>query len=206
MVSQGNSFWKGIHFLQSCLPCKCISPLWIFLQIPINLNNKCQKERPSRAINTHKTENSRKFKCSGLTSFSQLDLITEWSWYKFSKRPKETFYDRHRSLTTYMVKKKNRFCKQWFLTLFLLNPDTSCFWKQFRSRSVGFWRNQLIWICTVCHWVWEFISTIWIKYSDWLKSTSGHGILIYSAKQGLRAINTPIMLKKKRSVKLFGPD
>ena len=23
--------------------------------------------------------------------------------------------------------------------------------KQCRSRSVGFWRNQLIWICTVCH-------------------------------------------------------
>ena len=37
------------------------------------------------------------------------------------------------------------------LTLFLLNPDMSCLCKQCRSRSVGFWRSQLIWICTVCH-------------------------------------------------------
>ena len=26
-----------------------------------------------------------------------------------------------------------------------------CLSKQCRSRSVGFWRSQLIWICTVCH-------------------------------------------------------
>ena len=37
------------------------------------------------------------------------------------------------------------------LTLVLLNPDMSCLCKQCRSRSVGFWRSQLIWICTVCH-------------------------------------------------------
>ena len=49
------------------------------------------------------------------------------------------------------------------LTLVLLNPDMSCLCKQCRSRSVGFWRSQLIWICTVCHYVCEFISTIWIK-------------------------------------------
>ena len=36
-------------------------------------------------------------------------------------------------------------------------------------------------ICTVCHSVCEFISTAWIKYSDWLKIGSGRGILIYSA-------------------------
>ena len=29
----------------------------------------------------------------------------------------------------------------------------SYFCKQCRSRSVGFWRNQMIWICTVCHYV-----------------------------------------------------
>ena len=39
----------------------------------------------------------------------------------------------------------------WLLTLVLLNPDIPCLYKQCRSRSVGFWRNQLIWICTVCH-------------------------------------------------------
>ena len=37
------------------------------------------------------------------------------------------------------------------LTLVLLNPDISYICKQCRSRSVGFWRSQLIWICTVCH-------------------------------------------------------
>ena len=37
------------------------------------------------------------------------------------------------------------------LTLVLLNPDRPCLCKQCRSRSVGFWRSQLIWICTVCH-------------------------------------------------------
>ena len=61
----------------------------------------------------------------------------------------------------------------------------SCLCKQCRSRSVGFWRSQLIWICTVCHKVFEFISTIWIKYSDWLKIRNGRGILVYSAGQGL---------------------
>ena len=37
------------------------------------------------------------------------------------------------------------------LTLVLLRPDIPCLWKQCRFRSVGFWRSQLIWICTVCH-------------------------------------------------------
>ena len=37
------------------------------------------------------------------------------------------------------------------LTLVLLNPDMSCLCKQCSSRSAGFWRSQLIWICTVCH-------------------------------------------------------
>ena len=74
-----------------------------------------------------------------------------------------------------------RFC----LTLVLLNPDIPCLCKQCSSRSVGFWRSQLIWICTVCHLVCEFIATIRIKVSDWLKIKSGRGILIYSAGQGL---------------------
>ena len=37
------------------------------------------------------------------------------------------------------------------LTLVLLNPDMSCLCKQCRSRSVGFFRSQTIWIYTVCH-------------------------------------------------------
>ena len=49
------------------------------------------------------------------------------------------------------------------LTLVLLNPDIPWLCKQCRSRSVGFWRSQLIWICTVCHLVCEFVSMTWIK-------------------------------------------
>ena len=49
------------------------------------------------------------------------------------------------------------------LTLVLLSPDIPCLCKQCRSRSVGFWRSHLIWTCTVCHSVFEFISTTWIK-------------------------------------------
>ena len=37
------------------------------------------------------------------------------------------------------------------LALVLLNLDMLCLCKQCRSRSVDFWRGQLIWICTVCH-------------------------------------------------------
>ena len=49
------------------------------------------------------------------------------------------------------------------LTLVLLNSDIPCLCKQCRSRSVGFWRSQLIWICTVWHSVFEFVSTTWIR-------------------------------------------
>ena len=65
------------------------------------------------------------------------------------------------------------------LTLVLLNLDMPCLCNQCRSRS------QLFWNCTVCHSECEFISTIWIKQSDWLTSRSGHDILIYLAWQWL---------------------
>ena len=67
-----------------------------------------------------------------------------------------------------------------------------CLWKQCRSRSVGFWRSQLIWIYTVCHC--EFVSTTWIQQSDWLKIRSRCGNLIYLAWQGLRCLK----VKSKR--------
>ena len=44
------------------------------------------------------------------------------------------------------------------LNLALLNLDRQC-----RSRSVGFWRSQLIWICTVCHKIYISVSTTCIK-------------------------------------------
>ena len=77
-----------------------------------------------------------------------------------------------------------RIITKYSLTLVVLNPDIPCLCKQCRSRSVGFF-SWLIWICTVCHSVFEFISTTWIKQSDWLKIGNGRGILIYSAGQGL---------------------
>ena len=82
-----------------------------------------------------------------------------------------------------MKNKQNLECRlqQIFLgalTHVMLNPYISCLCKQCSSRSVGFWRNTIN-----C----EFIATIRIKHSDWLKVRSGRGILIYSAWQGLRA-------------------
>ena len=81
------------------------------------------------------------------------------------------------------------FCHKCILTLVLLDPDIPCLCKQCRSRSVGFWRSQLIRICTVSLQVCKFVSTTWIKYSDWLKIRSGCGILIYSAWKGLTFID-----------------
>ena len=67
------------------------------------------------------------------------------------------------------------------LTLALLNLNIPCLCKQCRSRSVGFFRSQLIWICTVCLSDCEFKATTWIKLSDWLTIRSGRVILIQSA-------------------------
>ena len=68
-----------------------------------------------------------------------------WVWEKFSKSTSFVFLQ----IIT--------------LTLVLLNPDIPCLFKQCRSRSVGFWRSQLIWICTVCHLASEFIAEILIS-------------------------------------------
>ena len=80
------------------------------------------------------------------------------------------------------------------LRLVLLNSYISCFGKQCRSKSVGFWRSQLICICTVCHSVYEFISTIWIKKYDWLTTRNGHGILIDSEWQGVKIFSQLICI------------
>ena len=75
---------------------------------------------------------------------------------------------------------------QNLLTLVLLNPDMPCLWKQCRSRSEGVFRSQLIWIYTVCHKLCQFASTTWVNETDWLKITSGRGILIYLAWHGFQ--------------------
>ena len=91
------------------------------------------------------------------------------------------------------------------LTLIVLSPDIPCLCKQCRSRSVGFWRSQLIWICTVCHLVCEFTSTIQIKISDWLNIRSECGILIYSAGHGLISNKSKLaqLPQRTRKYKLY---
>ena len=74
-----------------------------------------------------------------------------------------------------------KFSQNCYHILLLLNLDIPCLCKHCRSRSVGFFRSQLIWICTVCYSVCEFVSTTWIKQSGWLTVRSGRGFLIYSA-------------------------
>ena len=78
--------------------------------------------------------------------------------------------------------------EQNILTLVLLNQDMPYLCKQCRSRPVGFW-SQLIWIDTVCHSVFVFVSTTWIKLSHCCKMRSGRGILIYSAWHGFKSIS-----------------
>ena len=70
-----------------------------------------------------------------------------------------------------------------------------CLCKQCRSRSVGFWRSQLIWVCTVEEANWSGSALFAIKYVNlyldqiiWLdKIKNGRGILIYSAWQWLNS-------------------
>ena len=125
-------------------------------------------------------------------SYKQVSSLEEYFIYAFHPAfGPVNFIKQIESFTIFVIVDTALFLKQHtlyqyiFLTLVLLNPDISCLCKQWRSRSVGFWRSQMIWICTVCHSVCEFISTIWIKLSEWLKIRNGHGILIYSAGQGL---------------------
>ena len=72
------------------------------------------------------------------------------------------------------------------LTLVLLVPDKSCFFANSVNPNQLASSVYLIWICTVCHAVCEFVSTTWIKKSYWLIIISGLDILIYSAWKGLK--------------------
>ena len=69
------------------------------------------------------------------------------------------------------------------LTLVLLIPHLPCLCIQYRSRSVVSEE-------AICHSLCEFILTICIKESDWLTIRNGCGILIYSAWQGSRGLDT----------------
>ena len=82
-------------------------------------------------------------------STSGLSTILHRCWNKASA-------DTWKVYTKYRHRHKQQRYRAFFqafhhLTLVLLNPDIPCLCKQCRSRSVGFWRSQLIWICSVCH-------------------------------------------------------
>ena len=73
------------------------------------------------------------------------------------------------------------------LTQVLLNPDIPRLCKQCRARSAGFWRNQLVRICTI-NFVIKYVNLYQQTGSSNLigwKSKSGHGLFIYSVWQGL---------------------
>ena len=91
------------------------------------------------------------------------------------------------------------------LTLVLLKPDILCLCKQCRSRSVGFWRSQLIWKGTVCHNVNLYRQSWSRNLIGW--NSSGRGILIYSAGQGLiHSIVSRIYSEKKISLNPYFTD
>ena len=89
------------------------------------------------------------------------------------------------------------------LTLVLMNPDIPCLCTQCRSRSNGFWRSQLIWICTdqlaseEANWPGSTLFVIKYLYlcqQSWSSSLIGWklevgGASIYSAWQGLESFN-----------------
>ena len=108
----------------------------------------------------------------------QRDISKELSWWWDAyERPKYIILFRNiKYLFKYYV------CLECILTLVLLNPICPAFANSVDPDQLAS-ANQLIWICTVCHSVWESIST-WIKLSDWLTIRSRCGILIYSAWQG----------------------
>ena len=55
------------------------------------------------------------------------------------------------------------------ITLDLLDPDIPCLCKQCRSRSFGFWRSQLIWICTCLPVsLWIYINNLDQVHVTWL--------------------------------------
>ena len=86
--------------------------------------------------------------------------------------------------------KGRKFMRKWHytkpLTIVLLNPDMPYLCKHYRSRSTGFW-SQLIWICTICHWVCEFIPHPGSS-NIWLAIWNGRGILIHLALQELKVV------------------
>ena len=70
-----------------------------------------------------------------------------------------------------------------YVKFYPAEPAYIIFGKQCRSRSAGFLRNQLIWICTVFHDTYDSIVINWIILWSWLEIQNMRGILINSAGQ-----------------------
>ena len=90
------------------------------------------------------------------------------------------------------------------------NPGSAKAWlsKQCSSRSVGFFRSQLVWICAVFQSVCAFVSTTWIKESDRLAVISGCGkffsmIRVKPLKSGVPKTEVRITPLLARSLQLL---
>ena len=116
---------------------------------------------------------------------SPMEMSNPASWEKYFKMSSAENLPRLLCIKPVWLRSIRHALYHLSLTLALLNPNISYLYKQCRFRSVGFIRSQLIWICTVCNSVCEYVSTTWIKSSDWLTIRNGRGSLIYSAWQGL---------------------
>ena len=85
-----------------------------------------------------------------------------------------------------------RICYEVKLTLVLLNLDMPCLTKQCRSRPVGFWISQLIWICLSFS-MWISISNLdQVIWFAWIRS--GCGIFMYPARINTSVISITIMI------------
>ena len=97
-----------------------------------------------------------------LTGVSNHFKVNGYTWYFFFLSFVVFFFffvTRETLFVTFYL----RSCPSNLVTLVLLNQNIPCLCKQCRSRSVGFWRSQMIWICTVCHSACDIMSIVWIK-------------------------------------------
>ena len=86
----------------------------------------------------------------------QLDRLqlggTQFEWNIKSLCSRKNMKKKNKQKKTNKIAQLFSSCVSYsMLTLILLNSNMPCLCKQCRSRSVGFWRSQLIWICTACH-------------------------------------------------------
>ena len=100
---------------------------------------------------------------------NNLDQVTDWliigsGQFNFLQKPTDL----------------DLYCLSFNIWICINQPGSSYLigWQlEMGMTSLIFLRNQLIWICTVGHSIYEFVSTTRVKLSDWSTIGSGHGIL-----------------------------